>query len=237
MREAPSRRRAPARPVLRPDALADRLTRAVSAHGLSDRITVPMTALCTAVSMLGAPDSLLRNVLHGFATGDAAHTAEATRQLWREMVDSRPFLAGRIDPLVGWLDQECLEMDRTSPRIEALTECFAVLDRIDLPGTASQPGVDGELLGPTYSLLRSTGLRGRRNGRRHGEGDAPQRSGPNHVLLGAQRRRAPVRRPGRRELRRARTGLEHPAVSGQWAALGLWTSGRPAHHRPSARTS
>lgn len=142
--------------AVRIDTLANRLTRAVSAHGCSDQVLVPLTAVCTALAMLGAPQTLRRGMIDLLANGEPLAATSTTRQLWQEMVHCRPFLTGHIDALVGWLDHAARPGSESDlARARALLDCFKVLAEVDLEATANQPGIDSEMLGPLYSTLRS----------------------------------------------------------------------------------
>jgi len=62
-----------------------------------------------------------------------------------------------LPALVGWLhhSDRTVDVGVRRGRGGALADCFAVLSGLDLIATVHQPGVDGELLGPLDSALRS----------------------------------------------------------------------------------
>lgn len=136
------------RPALKPYALATRLVYATGGD-CSERLLVPMTALAASVSMLGAGDDLFAAVINDFSVNPRLGTV--LRHFWAETEAASPFLKGRLDPLIDWLDRG---NDRD---IAAIQRCFDVLAQIDVHETASQAPVLGDLLGPVYSALRSPG--------------------------------------------------------------------------------
>ncbi|CAM3301914.1 N-6 DNA methylase [Tsukamurella hominis] len=128
--------------VLSPDRLSDRLDNATHRNGTSN-IQIPLTALATANTMLGAP-ALLPAALRRLSCLD--DTAENTRTLWQLQARSFPYLEPRIGALTGWLDRAA------DHEVEALGACYGVLADCDLFGSFEQAG--GDLLGPVYSILR-----------------------------------------------------------------------------------
>ena len=130
----------------RPQA-RDRLRAAAARQGC-DIPVIPLTALATAILLLGTPAILCGAFLHRLA--DRGH-ARDTGLIWRAAVTDIPYLSGSVGPLIGWL--ECETSDH---QINALAECFGELTTFDLLAAANSPTVGGDLLGPTYSLLRGT---------------------------------------------------------------------------------
>lgn len=130
--------------VIAPDRLADRFHEAVYSCGCSG-YRIPLTALATANTLLGAPAELITPVLRMLAGSETA--ASWTRNLWQTMIAHFPYLGGRIEALTGWLDEP------QGHEAKALTACFGVLAGYDLPKSFDQAG--GDLLGPVYMMLRS----------------------------------------------------------------------------------
>ncbi len=128
--------------ILAPDRLSERLHRATHQSGASN-YQIPLTALATANTMLGA-SALLPGTLRALSGTDGV--AEHTRTLWKVQALAFPYLERRIGALTGWLDRA------GDHEIAALGSCYGVLADCNLLGSFEQAG--GDLLGPVYSILR-----------------------------------------------------------------------------------
>jgi type I restriction enzyme M protein len=136
--------------MLDPERLAEKLSAACTGACTQPQL-VPLSAAATAVAMLGMHDELYQQAIHHIA--GMADPLPLLTTLWKQMVIDAPFLSGHLAPLFGWADNVQLA------DLAALRRCFAVFDSIDVRATVSQPGVDGEILGPLYQMLASTGAK------------------------------------------------------------------------------
>lgn len=138
----------PVRRVPSPEGLAQLLARALARAGGGRReVPVALTSLATGVLLLGSGEPVLAASMDFFAVDRSR--LEVLAELWRQAVKSAPFLDGHLDALTGWLD------DPSDTEAAAAEQCFGELCRVDLPTTVAQPSVDGEILGTTYTFLRS----------------------------------------------------------------------------------
>lgn len=134
---------APTKRVLTPTALADKLARA--AGGSSHSVVIPLSAVATAVALLGSPTELREQYYSNLAANpDRLHVLY---QFWKTMTIEVPYLQGHLQALFSWADNPSEEDGL------ALQRCLEVVASIDFYGTVTQPQVDGEILGPLYQML------------------------------------------------------------------------------------
>lgn len=128
--------------------LTDSLISATRKHG-ADPKQVGLTALCTASLLLGAGEQ-----------GPPMTKALSTRErdlpgivstLWHAHSKVFPYLRGRLDPLIGWLDAA------QPHQVLALRDCLAVCADTDLVALAEAPTVAGDLLGQVLAHLTAPG--------------------------------------------------------------------------------
>lgn len=129
------------------ERLAERLQ---AASGPRDRL-IPLTAAATVMSLMGMPTKLHNLAWSHFA---AAPTAMGDmRMIWKELVLEHGYLEGHLDVLLDWTN------DPSEEDAAALARCFDVFAGIDMLATLHRPEIDGELLGPLYTMLSSNGQR------------------------------------------------------------------------------
>ncbi len=123
--------------------LAQRLADVTAGRGV-EPMPATLTAVSTAVLLLGAPWALTRATLGLLGAGDGV-AAPLTRKLWLSNVAVVPYLAGSAAQLLAWTEQPTPEAER------ALGACYEVLAGVDLPGLVE--GAGGDVLGAIYTEL------------------------------------------------------------------------------------
>ncbi len=70
---------------------------------------------------------------------------------WKETEHAAPYLTGRLEPLLGWLEAA------TAAELSALQGCCAVLADVPFAELEADPRIGGHLLGELYARPRTRG--------------------------------------------------------------------------------
>lgn len=130
------------------ERLVDKISHPALSRGLQPR-QIGLTALAGCMFLLGTPTEL-RTAFLAHLAGGSVPAAKVTAELFTTQEQAFPYLGGHLDPLTEWLP------DASESYELALRDTYAALAKLDLPGWVNDPAIGGDLLGPVYSVMRST---------------------------------------------------------------------------------
>lgn len=123
---------------------ADRLSKATRQHGTSD-LRIPLTALALTNMTLGTPEHLQTPALRTLT--EPEHTLRRTAGLWGAVLQSVPYLGTRLRDLIDWIPTA------SEHEARALAASYTVILKSDYRQLFTDAH---DLLGPVYTMLRST---------------------------------------------------------------------------------
>ena len=131
--------------VLGPQNLGRKLWDA--AQGGSNPVLIAISALATAFAALDVEQPTVHQMLMVELAYDSGRM-EWLREIWEVICKEIPLLAGKVDPLLSWMDEKREADD------QAVGRCFAELAEVNLAETMFR-GCNGDLLGGvTYDILK-----------------------------------------------------------------------------------